>query len=61
MAKQFPEESENISRVDKRVTTTKEVVKKNSVAFGWVVNLIAFNQQIEAKNKAGVLVKKAFL
>ena len=57
-AKQFPEESENISRVDKKVTTTKEVVKKNSVAFGWVVNLIAFNQQIEAKNKAGVLVKK---
>ena len=57
-AKQFPEESENISRVDKKITTTKEVVKKNSVALGWVVNLIAFNQQIEAKNKAGVLVKK---
>jgi Pyruvate/2-oxoacid:ferredoxin oxidoreductase gamma subunit len=58
MAKQFPEESENISRVDKKITTTKEVVKKNTVALGWVVNLIAFNQQIEAKNKAGVLVKK---
>ena len=56
--KQFPEESENISRVDKKIITTKEVVKKNSVALGWVVNLIAFNQQIEAKNKAGVLVKK---
>jgi hypothetical protein len=57
-AKQFPEESVNISRVDKKITSTKEVVKKNTVAVGWVVNLIAFNQQIEAKNKAGVLVKK---
>ncbi|MCX7105047.1 MAG: SPOR domain-containing protein [Methylococcales bacterium] len=57
-AKQLSEESENISRVDKKITTTKEVVKKNTVALGWVVNLIAFNQQIEAKNKAGVLVKK---
>ena len=57
-AKQLSEESENISRVDKKITTTKEVVKMNSVALGWVVNLIAFNQQIEAKNKAGVLVKK---
>jgi hypothetical protein len=57
-AKQFPEESVNISRVDKNITSTKEVVKKNTVALGWVVNLIAFNQQIEAKNKAGVLVKK---
>lgn len=57
-AKQFPEESVNISRVDKKITSTKEVVKKNTVALGWVVNLIAFNQQIEAKNKAGVLVKK---
>ena len=57
-AKQFPDENENISRVDKKITTTKEVVKKNAVALGWVVNLIAFNQQLEAKNKAGVLVKK---
>ena len=57
-AKQLSEESENISRVDKKITTTKEVVKQNTVALGWVVNLIAFNQQIEAKNKAGVLVKK---
>ena len=57
-AKQLSEESENISRVDKKIITTKEVVKKNTVALGWVVNLIAFNQQIEAKNKAGVLVKK---
>ena len=57
-AKQFPEENENISRVDKKTTTTKEVVKKNTVALGWVVNLIAFNQQLEAKNKASVLVKK---
>ncbi len=57
-AKQFSEESVNISRVDKNITSTKEVVKKNTVALGWVVNLIAFNQQIEAKNKAGVLVKK---
>ena len=57
-AKQLSEESENISRVDKKIITTKEVVKKNTVALGWVVNLIAFNQQLEAKNKAGVLVKK---
>jgi hypothetical protein len=57
-AKQLSEESENISRVDKKIITTKEVIKKNTVALGWVVNLIAFNQQIEAKNKAGVLVKK---
>jgi Pyruvate/2-oxoacid:ferredoxin oxidoreductase gamma subunit len=57
-AKQFPEENENISRVDKKTTATKEVVKKNTVALGWVVNLIAFNQQLEAKNKASVLVKK---
>ena len=41
-AKQLSEESENISRVDKKIITTKEVVKKNTVALGWVVNLIAF-------------------